>query len=296
MVRSLLSDRFSSRPSSAVKPPETVTLVPKASPLSLLHCWIGGASSGATVRDKSSSKTPPVRIRCRSNFSFLRPPFEDKSPRERRHCCWCLSGFASALATAYGLAGVRLVQPDEWLASLVCKDRWLGSAGVLLPLFRLEDVANSWWRVRMGVEMGLCQDGAVLSAQSLMGRIWLLVEVNRRLLVRENSIEEFDPPICSDWSGSQLRKFEKVSSTVDLRLDRWESRWWWWGEGGGGCRKLSHAQVKLCGFLFEFRWVRRRKEETGEEKRGEERRGEEETGEERRGEARRGPFFFAVVA
>ncbi|KAL6223565.1 hypothetical protein ACLB2K_006950 [Fragaria x ananassa] len=72
MVRSLLSARFSSRPSSAVKPPETVTLVPKASPSSLLHCWIGGASSGAAVRDKSSSKTPPVRIRCRSNFSFLR--------------------------------------------------------------------------------------------------------------------------------------------------------------------------------------------------------------------------------
>ncbi|KAL6195835.1 hypothetical protein ACLB2K_031453 [Fragaria x ananassa] len=75
MVRSLLSARFSSRPSSAVKPPETVTLVPKASPSSLLHCWIGGASSGATVRDKSSSKTPPVRIRCRSNFSFFRSPF-----------------------------------------------------------------------------------------------------------------------------------------------------------------------------------------------------------------------------
>ncbi|KAL6223607.1 hypothetical protein ACLB2K_006990 [Fragaria x ananassa] len=75
MVRSLLSARFSSRPSSAVKPPETVTLVPKASPSSLLHCWIGGASSGAAVRDKSSSKTPPVRIPCRSNFSFLRPPF-----------------------------------------------------------------------------------------------------------------------------------------------------------------------------------------------------------------------------
>ncbi|KAL6124739.1 hypothetical protein ACLB2K_077249 [Fragaria x ananassa] len=77
MVRSLLSARFSSRPSSAVKPPETVTLVPKASPSSLLHCWIGGASSGTAVRDKSSSKTPPVRIRCRSNFSFLRPPFGD---------------------------------------------------------------------------------------------------------------------------------------------------------------------------------------------------------------------------
>ncbi|KAL6213299.1 hypothetical protein ACLB2K_012746 [Fragaria x ananassa] len=76
MVRSLLSARFSSRPSSAVKPPTTVTLVPKASPSSLLHCRIGGASSGAAVRDKSSSKTPPVRIRCRSNFSFLRPPFE----------------------------------------------------------------------------------------------------------------------------------------------------------------------------------------------------------------------------
>ncbi|KAL6208903.1 hypothetical protein ACLB2K_019846 [Fragaria x ananassa] len=75
MVRSLLSARFSSRPSSAVKPPETVTLVPKASPSSLLHCWIGGASSGAAVRDKSSSKTPPVRIWCRSNFSFLRSPF-----------------------------------------------------------------------------------------------------------------------------------------------------------------------------------------------------------------------------
>ncbi|KAL6125726.1 hypothetical protein ACLB2K_073780 [Fragaria x ananassa] len=57
--------KFSSRPSSVVKPPETVTLVPKASPSSLLHCWIGGASSGAAVRDKSSSKTPPVRIRCR---------------------------------------------------------------------------------------------------------------------------------------------------------------------------------------------------------------------------------------
>ncbi|KAL6138986.1 hypothetical protein ACLB2K_064264 [Fragaria x ananassa] len=75
MGRSLLSARFSSRPSSAVKPPETVTFVPKASPSSLLHCWIGGASSSAAVRDKSSSKTPPVRIRCRSNFSFLRPPF-----------------------------------------------------------------------------------------------------------------------------------------------------------------------------------------------------------------------------
>ncbi|KAL6139047.1 hypothetical protein ACLB2K_064324 [Fragaria x ananassa] len=76
MVRSLLSARFSSRPSSAVKPPETVTLVPKASPSSLLHCWIGGASSSAAVRDKSSSKTPPVQIRCRSNFSFLISPFE----------------------------------------------------------------------------------------------------------------------------------------------------------------------------------------------------------------------------
>ncbi|KAL6185208.1 hypothetical protein ACLB2K_041342 [Fragaria x ananassa] len=75
MVRSLLSARLSSRPSSAVKPPETATLVPKASPSSLLHCWIGGASSGAAVWDKSSSKTPPVRIRCRSNFSFLRSPF-----------------------------------------------------------------------------------------------------------------------------------------------------------------------------------------------------------------------------
>ncbi|KAL6125743.1 hypothetical protein ACLB2K_073797 [Fragaria x ananassa] len=79
MVRSLLSARFSSQPSSAVKPPETVTLVPKASPSSLLHCWIGGGSSGAAVRDKSSSKTPPVRIRCRSNFSFLRPPFGRQS-------------------------------------------------------------------------------------------------------------------------------------------------------------------------------------------------------------------------
>ncbi|KAL6124033.1 hypothetical protein ACLB2K_076549 [Fragaria x ananassa] len=78
MVRSLLSARFSSRPSSAVKPPETATLVPKASPSSLLHCWIGGASSGAAVRDKSSSKTPPVRIRCRSNFSFLRSPFDNE--------------------------------------------------------------------------------------------------------------------------------------------------------------------------------------------------------------------------
>ncbi|KAL6219377.1 hypothetical protein ACLB2K_007136 [Fragaria x ananassa] len=77
MVRSLLSAKFSSRPSSAVKTPETVTLVPKASPSSLLHCWIGGASSGAAVKDKSSSKTPPVRIRCRSNFSFLRSPFGD---------------------------------------------------------------------------------------------------------------------------------------------------------------------------------------------------------------------------
>ncbi|KAL6199453.1 hypothetical protein ACLB2K_029237 [Fragaria x ananassa] len=76
MVRSLISARFSSRPSSAVKPLETATLVPKASPSSLLHCWIGGGSSGAAVRDKSSSKTPPVRIRCRSNFSFLRSPFE----------------------------------------------------------------------------------------------------------------------------------------------------------------------------------------------------------------------------
>ncbi|KAL6227235.1 hypothetical protein ACLB2K_001194 [Fragaria x ananassa] len=76
MVRSLLSATFSSRPSFAVKPPETATVVPKASPSSLLHCWIGGASSGAAVRDKSSSKTPPVRIRCRSNFSFLRSPFD----------------------------------------------------------------------------------------------------------------------------------------------------------------------------------------------------------------------------
>ncbi|KAL6124923.1 hypothetical protein ACLB2K_077431 [Fragaria x ananassa] len=75
MVRSILSAGFSSRPSSAVKPPETVTLVPKASPSSLLHCWIGSASSGAAVRNKSSSKTPSVRIRCRSNFSFLRSPF-----------------------------------------------------------------------------------------------------------------------------------------------------------------------------------------------------------------------------
>ncbi|KAL6179857.1 hypothetical protein ACLB2K_046528 [Fragaria x ananassa] len=75
MVRSLLSARFSFQPSSAVKPPETVTLVPKSSPSSLLHCWIGGASSGAAVKDKSSSKSPPVRIRCRSNFSCLRPPF-----------------------------------------------------------------------------------------------------------------------------------------------------------------------------------------------------------------------------
>ncbi|KAL6125419.1 hypothetical protein ACLB2K_073478 [Fragaria x ananassa] len=73
MVRSLLSTGFSSRPSSAVKPPETVTLVPKASPSSLLHCWIGGASSGAAVRDKSSSKTLPVRIReWRIPWSFKR--------------------------------------------------------------------------------------------------------------------------------------------------------------------------------------------------------------------------------
>ncbi|KAL6191744.1 hypothetical protein ACLB2K_038134 [Fragaria x ananassa] len=77
MVRSLLSAEFSSQPSSAVKPLETVTLVPKDSLSSLLHCWIGGASSGAAVRDKSSSKTPPVRIRCRSNFSFLRSPFAE---------------------------------------------------------------------------------------------------------------------------------------------------------------------------------------------------------------------------
>ncbi|KAL6145555.1 hypothetical protein ACLB2K_056241 [Fragaria x ananassa] len=69
------SSGFSSRPSSGVKQPETATLVPKASPSSLLHCWTGGASSGAAVRDKTSSKTPPVRIRCRSNFSFLRSPF-----------------------------------------------------------------------------------------------------------------------------------------------------------------------------------------------------------------------------
>ncbi|KAL6218643.1 hypothetical protein ACLB2K_011853 [Fragaria x ananassa] len=68
------SSGFSSRSSSAVKQPETTTLVPKASPSSLLHCWTSGASSGAAVRDKSSSKTPPVRIRCRSNFSFLRSP------------------------------------------------------------------------------------------------------------------------------------------------------------------------------------------------------------------------------
>ncbi|KAL6142245.1 hypothetical protein ACLB2K_060528 [Fragaria x ananassa] len=53
MVRSLLSARFSFRPSSAVKPPETATLVPKASPSSLLYCWIGGALSGVAVRDKS---------------------------------------------------------------------------------------------------------------------------------------------------------------------------------------------------------------------------------------------------
>ncbi|KAL6183835.1 hypothetical protein ACLB2K_045245 [Fragaria x ananassa] len=73
--KSISPARFSSRPSSAVKSPETATLVPKASPSSLLHCWISGASSGAAVRDKSSSKTPPVRIRCRSNFSFLMSPF-----------------------------------------------------------------------------------------------------------------------------------------------------------------------------------------------------------------------------
>ncbi|KAL6204990.1 hypothetical protein ACLB2K_022256 [Fragaria x ananassa] len=53
--KSISPARFSSRPSSADKPPETATLVPKASPSSLLHCWIGGASSGAAVRDKSSS-------------------------------------------------------------------------------------------------------------------------------------------------------------------------------------------------------------------------------------------------
>ncbi|KAL6214600.1 hypothetical protein ACLB2K_014032 [Fragaria x ananassa] len=70
MVRSLLSAGFSSRPSSAVKPPETVTIVPKASPSSLLHCWIGGASSGAAVRDKSSSKTPPVWI-CSQNSLLI---------------------------------------------------------------------------------------------------------------------------------------------------------------------------------------------------------------------------------
>ncbi|KAL6194439.1 hypothetical protein ACLB2K_035523 [Fragaria x ananassa] len=73
--KSISPARFSSRPSSAVKPQETATLVPKASPSSLLHCWIGGASSGAAVRDKSSSKTPPIRIRCLLNFSFLRSPF-----------------------------------------------------------------------------------------------------------------------------------------------------------------------------------------------------------------------------
>ncbi|KAL6199786.1 hypothetical protein ACLB2K_029569 [Fragaria x ananassa] len=87
MVRSLLSARFSSRPSSAVKPSKTATLVPKASLSSLLHCWIGGASSGAAVRDKSSSKTPPVRIQCRSNFSFLRDSL-DLTPRLGVHQCW----------------------------------------------------------------------------------------------------------------------------------------------------------------------------------------------------------------
>ena len=71
--KSVSSAEFSSPPSSAVKPLETATLIPKASPSSLLHCWTGGASSGAAVRDKSSSKTPSVRIRCRSNFSFRSP-------------------------------------------------------------------------------------------------------------------------------------------------------------------------------------------------------------------------------
>ncbi|KAL6130445.1 hypothetical protein ACLB2K_068824 [Fragaria x ananassa] len=78
MVRNqkiIKSSGFSSLSSSAVKQPETATLVPKASPSSLLNCWTGGASSGAAVRDKSSSQTPPARIRCRSNFSFLRSPF-----------------------------------------------------------------------------------------------------------------------------------------------------------------------------------------------------------------------------
>ncbi|KAL6195334.1 hypothetical protein ACLB2K_030953 [Fragaria x ananassa] len=73
MVRSLF--RLLNFLLSAVKPLETATLVPKASPSSLPHCWTGGASSGTAVRDKSSSKTPPVRIRCRSNFSFLRASF-----------------------------------------------------------------------------------------------------------------------------------------------------------------------------------------------------------------------------
>ncbi|KAL6201743.1 hypothetical protein ACLB2K_025455 [Fragaria x ananassa] len=100
MVRSLLSAIFSSRPSSAVKPPETVTLVPKASPSSLLHCWIGGASSGAAVRDKSSSKTPPVRIRCRSNFSFLRSPFVgSRFPSASPSSSLCLSFFFAIVAS-----------------------------------------------------------------------------------------------------------------------------------------------------------------------------------------------------
>ncbi|KAL6214318.1 hypothetical protein ACLB2K_013754 [Fragaria x ananassa] len=60
--RSSPSARFSSRPSSAVKPPETVTLVSKASPSSLLHCWIGGASSGAANLVLAGSETTAVTL------------------------------------------------------------------------------------------------------------------------------------------------------------------------------------------------------------------------------------------
>ncbi|KAL6125532.1 hypothetical protein ACLB2K_073588 [Fragaria x ananassa] len=110
MVRSLLSAGFSSQPSSAVKPPETVTLVPKALPSSLLHCWIGGTSSGAAVRDKSSSKSPPVRIRCRSNFSFLRSPFVPKSPV--RESSWVRSYSRDAEDRFYPGAGDMVPSPQ----------------------------------------------------------------------------------------------------------------------------------------------------------------------------------------
>ncbi|KAL6204904.1 hypothetical protein ACLB2K_022171 [Fragaria x ananassa] len=93
--KSISPARFFSRPSSAVKPPETATLVPKASSSSLLHCWIGGVSSNAAVRDKSSSKTLAVRIRYQSNFSFLRSPFVrhmlDVMPIEK-NCCDAIIG------------------------------------------------------------------------------------------------------------------------------------------------------------------------------------------------------------